>query len=205
MSVNLIKVDYEAIPRQAMSMRTHGKELNKEISAAYATIAEMHQFWYGQRYNALVKEFNKIIPSVNELLELVVGEIPFTLETVANNYAQADRGASVTKAAKESPTKVTDLTLPADVGMRFVEADVTSMQQNVSNNFKNAQEKMNVIEAEYAKISWESEASEAFKAKFKKLKTDIVKAFEELNTSFTKLMNETKADIQRTESANTVQ
>ena len=28
---NITKVDYEAIPRQAMSMRNHGKELNKEL------------------------------------------------------------------------------------------------------------------------------------------------------------------------------
>ena len=79
------------------------------------------------------------------------------------------------------------------------------MQQKVSSKFKNAQEKMNVIESEYAKISWESDASNAFRERFNRLKSNIVKAFEDLDSSFTKLMGKTIADIQNKESANTVQ
>ena len=202
---NIIKVDYEAIPRQAMSMRTNGKEINTELTNAYKSVENMHNSWYGQRYNALVQEFNKIIPSINELLELVVDQIPYTLETVANNYALADKGAGVTKAAKETPQKLANLPVPNDVGMKFVTAEVASVQNSVTKNFQNAAEKMNVIESEFAKITWQSEAADAFRARFKKLKGDIVTSFENLNTQFTKLMNQTKDDIQKTENANTVQ
>lgn len=202
---NITKVDYEAIPRQAMSMRNHGKELNKELTEAYRTIDEMHNSWFGKRYNELVTEFNKIIPSINELLDLVVGEIPFALETVANNYAMADRGSGVTKAAKEAPSKIVDLSIRNDVGMKFVTEGVTTCQSKVTKNFQNAKEKMNVIESEYARITWQSEAAEAFKARFQKLKGEILNSLDELNSSFTNLMNQTKEDIQRTENANTVQ
>lgn len=201
---NIIKVDYEAIPRQTMSMRTHGKELNAELTNAYKSIEEMHKSWFGQRYIALVSEFNKIVPSINELLTLVVDEIPFTLETVANNYALADRGSGVTKAAKETPQKIATLATPADVGMGFVTAEVEAVQQVVSRNFQNAREKMNVIESEYGKITWQSEAADAFKSRFKKLKTEIMNSFDNLNTQFTNLMNQTKEDMQRTENANTL-
>lgn len=202
---NIIKVDYEAIPRQAMSMRSNGKELNTQLVEAYKSIENMHNSWFGQRYNSLVQEFNKIIPSINELLELVVDEIPYTLETVANNYALADRGSSVTKAVKEAPQKVTTLSTPNDVGMKFVTSEVETVQQSVTKNFQKATEKMNLIETEYAKITWQSEAADAFKARFKKLKTDIVNSFENLENQFTKLMDQTKNDVQRTENANTVQ
>lgn len=201
---NIIKVDYEAIPRQTMSMRTHGKELNTELTNAYKSIEEMHKSWFGQRYNALVAEFNKIVPSINELLTLVVDEIPFTLETVANNYALADRGSGVTKAAKEMPQKIMTLNVPADVGMGFVTTEVEAVQQAVSRNFQNAREKMNLIESEYGKITWQSEAADAFKVRFKKLKTEITNSFDNLNTQFSNLMNQTKEDMQRTESANTL-
>lgn len=201
---NIIKVDYEAIPRQTMSMRTHGKELNTELTNAYKSIEEMHRSWFGQRYNALVAEFNKIVPSINELLTLVVDEIPFTLETVANNYALADRGSGVTKAAKEMPQKIMTLNVPADVGMGFVTTEVEAVQQAVSRNFQNAREKMNLIESEYGKITWQSEAADAFKVRFKKLKTEITNSFDNLNTQFSNLMNQTKEDMQRTESANTL-
>lgn len=201
---NITRVDYEAIPRQAMSMRTHGKELNNEIFAAYQSIEEMHKSWYGKRYNSLVEEFNKIIPNLNELLELVVDELPFTLETVANNYALADTGSGVARAAKETPKKLSNLSFSSEIGMKFVTTEVEAIQQTVSRNFENAKGKMDEIQAEYAKISWQSEAADAFKARFQKLKTEIVRSFEELKSQFTTLMNQTKDDIQRTESANTI-
>ncbi len=201
---NITRVDYEAIPRQAMSMRTHGKELNNEIFAAYQSIEEMHKSWYGKRYNSLVEEFNKIIPNLNELLELVVDELPFTLETVANNYALADTGSGVARAAKETPKKLSNLSSSSEIGMKFVTTEVEAIQQTVSRNFENAKGKMDEIQAEYAKISWQSEAADAFKARFQKLKTEIVRSFEELKSQFTTLMNQTKDDIQRTESANTI-
>ena len=201
----IMTVDYEALPGQANQMRTYGQELNKELTAAYTSIENMHSSWYGQRYNALVKEFNNIVPQINEMLELVVGEIPFALETIANNYAQADTGSRVTGAAKTAPNKIANLPTSNDVGMKFLTSEVTTVKANVSANFNNAKEKMNTVESAYSKIQWQSEASEAFKVKFTKLKGEIVSAFETIESQFTKLMQQTLDDIQATENANTVQ
>ena len=197
-------VDYEALPGQAKQMRETGKSLNTELKKAYESIGTMHNSWYGKRYNELVVEFNKMIPEVNEILKLVVGEIPFTLETVANNYALADRGSKVTQAVNEAPSLITELATPSDVGMKFVTDAVAEVQRNVSDSFKRAKEQMNKIDAEYKKIAWQSEASEAFKTAFDKLRTSIVTSFDNINTAFAKLMEQTKQDIQSTENANTV-
>ena len=94
--------------------------------------------------------------------------------------------------------------IPNDVGMRFITTDVTTIKEKVSANFKNANAEMNTIENIYNKISWKSESSEAFRAKFTKLKTKIAKDIEEINAQFTKLMQQTLDDIQATENKNTV-
>lgn len=201
---NITNVDYEAIPAQAQQMRSLGQELNSELTTAYQNIANMHNAWYGKRYNELVKAFNNIIPQINELLELVVGEIPYALETIANNYSQADQGSNVTSAAKTSPNKISDLSISNDVGMKFLTGEVESVKSSVSTNFKNSKEKMNTIESAYSRIQWQSEASEAFAAKFKQLKQQITSAFDEIDSQFTTLMEQTLSDIQATENANTV-
>ena len=200
----IMNVDYEAIPGQAKQMRSYGQELNTELTNAYKSITNMHNSWYGKRYNALVKEFNELAPELNEMLELVVGEIPIALETIANNYAQADKGSKATSAAKTSPKKITNIAAPNDVGMKFLTSDVTAVKTKVSTNFKNAKQKMNTIESTYNKIKWQSEASEAFKAKFTKLKQSIIQSFDNIESSFSKLMQQTLEDIQATETANTV-
>ena len=198
-------VDYEAMPRQAKAMREYALELNSELRAAYTNIGEMHNSWYGVRYNELVKDFNELIPQINDLLKLVVTEIPFAVETVANNYAQADKGQNVTSAEETSANNIENLPITNDVGMRFMTSDVANTQRNVSAKFDSSKELMNKIESEYNRDDWQSEASESFKARFEKLKNDILSAFDNINNEFSKLMTQTQEDIENTEKSNTVQ
>ena len=197
-------VDYEAIPGHARTMRSYGKDLNREVTSAYKSVEDMHNSWYGKRYNELIKQFNNMIPQVNEMLQLVVTEIPVTLEKVANNYSQADKGSNVTTVDNTTPSKITNIAIHNDVGMKFITANVQSTQTKVAKNFKNAKDQMNKISAEFNKVKWQSEASDAFKNKFNKLKTNITNSFDQIEQNFTKLMNQTKDDIQKTETANTV-
>lgn len=198
-------VDYEAMPRQAKAMREYALELNNELRTAYSNVGEMHNSWYGVRYNELVKNFNELIPQVNDLLKLVVTEIPFAVETIANNYAQADKGQNVTSAEETSANNIENLPITNDVGMRFMTAEVANTQRSVSEKFDASKELMNKIEAEYNRVEWQSEASESFKARFNKLKNDILMAFDNINNEFSKLMTQTQQDIETTEKANTVQ
>jgi hypothetical protein len=198
-------VDYEAMPRQAKAMREYALELNNELRTAYSNVGEMHNSWYGVRYNELVKDFNELIPQVNDLLKLVVTEIPFAVETIANNYAQADKGQNVTSAEETSANNIENLPITNDVGMRFMTAEVANTQRSVSEKFDASKELMNKIEAEYNRVEWQSEASESFKARFNKLKNDILMAFDNINNEFSKLMTQTQQDIETTEKANTVQ
>ena len=172
---------------------------------AYQKITDMHAVWYGIRYNSLVKEFNKIIPQINDLLNLVVGEIPFALETIANNYAQADKGANVTSAQKTQPNRIMDIAIRSDIGMRFITGEVEQIQTQVTSNLNDAKAKMDAIEATYAQIQWQSEASDAFRSTFTRLKSQIVASFENIKSQFTKLMTQTQQDIQSAETSNTVQ
>lgn len=190
---------------QAKAMREYALELNNELRTAYSNVGEMHNSWYGVRYNELVKDFNELIPQVNDLLKLVVTEIPFAVETIANNYAQADKGQNVTSAEETSANNIENLPITNDVGMRFMTAEVANTQRSVSEKFDASKELMNKIEAEYNRVEWQSEASESFKARFNKLKNDILMAFDNINNEFSKLMTQTQQDIETTEKANTVQ
>ena len=197
-------VDYEAIPGQASSMRSSGQQLNSELTTVYQSIGDMHASWYGVRYNSLVTSFNEIVETLNEMLQLVVTDIPVALETVANNYSQADTGNSVTTVDNTEPNKITELTITDDVGMRFITSDVQAVQSSVSQNFSNAVEQMNTIESIFNSITWESEAAEAFRSKFNELKETITSSFENIKEEFVTLMEETQEDVQNAETANTV-
>lgn len=197
-------VDYERMPQQANEMREEAKILNKEMTVAYKGIDDMRKCWYGKRYNELVEAFNQMQPSINKMLELVVTAIPTTLETIANNYSQVDRGQNIVAINDETPNKIENIAESNEVGMRFLTAEVNEVKQKVSTNFTNAKELMDRIENIYSKVVWESEASEAFKSTFTSLKNEIVTSFENTNNTFKKLMEQAEQDTEKAEKANTV-
>lgn len=197
-------VDYEAIPSQAKQIREYGQQLNTQVTTAYNNIDNMHSSWYGKRYNELVKQFNSLTSKINDMLTLVVTDIPYALETVANNYSQADKGVNATSAQKTAPKKLSNITIHNDTGMKFITSNVAEVQNKVSNNFKNAKDQMNKIDQVYSKITWQSEAADAFKTKFTKQKKEVISAFENIESQFSKLMTQTQEDIQSAETANTV-
>ena len=201
---NITNVNYEAMPRQAKQMREYAKQLNNELKTAYSKIGEMHNSWYGTRYNELVKSFNDLTPELNKLLKLVVTDIPYSLEKIANNYAQADKGQNVTSAQEVAAQKIANLAVKNDVGMKFVTSEVSSTQKKVTECFKKSKDLMNKIEAEFGKVEWKSEASQTFKTTLSKLKSSIISAFDNIDTQFTKLMNQTQQDIENAEKSNTV-
>lgn len=198
-------VDYVAMPREAAKMRNGGETLNRLLEEVYSQIANMHNSWYGTRYQALVTDFNNMVPELNQMLKLVVTDIPSTLETIANNYARVDTGSTIVTLSEAVPKTLMALAATVDVGMRFMESDVTAVKQNVSSKFNEARDVMNQIETTLNAINWESEASQAFRTQFATLKANIVLSFENIETQFTKLITQTIADMQTTEKANTVQ
>ncbi len=198
-------VDYEGMPVQAKQMRETGKALNQELLNAYTSIGEMHKSWYGKRYNALVEQFNNLVPQLNQMLNTVAYEVPVNLEKIANNYSQADKGQNCTTVVEERPTAIANIAMPNDVGMQFVESEVEEVKNRVSNNFRTAKEKMNEFGMQYEKVKWEnSAAAEEFKVQFEKLKSTIISAFDKIEVDFKSLMNQTQQDMQSVESANTV-
>ena len=201
---NIQTVDYKSMPFQASEIREEAKSLNREMLVAYESVKNMHEVWYGIRYNELVQSFNNLIPTLNDMLTLIVAEIPYAMETIANNYSLADCGQTVVAANNETPNKIQNLLTSNDVGMRFLTSEVNEVKQEVSKKFLNAKEIMDKIEGIYLKVVWESEAAQAFKTKFTSLKNEIVTSFENINTQFKKLMEQAEQDIENTEKANTV-
>lgn len=197
-------VDYKDLAVKAKDIRSHAETLNKELTTAYKSIIDMHKAWYGNRYNELAKDFNELAPSIDEMLKITVTEIPFALETVANNFSQADSGVNATSAQQTQSLKMENVPTPNDIGMRFITEEVTTIKESVKNNLKNAVTEMDSIESTYNKISWKSESSEAFRVKFTKLKSQITEEIETINAQFDKLMKQTLDDIQTTENKNTV-
>lgn len=206
MGTNIETVDYKKLPGIANKMRSDGKDLNKNLVKAYSEIGKLQKSWYGKRYDALVTECNKLINDINKMTELVVDTIPYTLQTIAKNYASVD-GGSTTSPSKESPTKITEVSKSGKETMKFIESDVDSSKTTIFNAFKEANNKMDSIENIFngeVKSAWKSDAANTYASKFKKLKSNVSKSLDNIRTSFDKLVKQTITDMQKTEKANTV-
>jgi uncharacterized protein YukE len=198
-------VDYNAIPALAEQMKTYGQELNGILSLVYQVVEDLHSYWTGGAYNELVGQFNIMIPALNKILELVVGQIPVALGTIANNYGLADTGSIVQSVVEAVSNNIVELPISNDAILSYDSAKVEEIRETIANYFRNAIDKMNQVESIFAIIPWKSEASEAFEARFNKIKADVIASFENILNSFLNLMAQTEANMQAAENANTVQ
>lgn len=206
---NIEKVDYNTIPDHAKKIKEFGKGIGRDCKEIYVQIGQMHNAWHGVRYSTLVKDFNRIRPNINELLKLIVGEIPYALYTVANNYALADTGNKAPKTeAMEEPEQIQDLeTFDSEKDLRYMSTDVGNVKTEIDTKFKDVNSKLESIKGEMNTVKenfWKSDAANAFDTKFNQLKNNITTAFEDLNSQFSKLMQQTEDDINTAEKSNTV-
>ena len=98
-----------SIPAKTDQMRGVGRELNEKMQNMYDKIRELHEFWYGERYNRLEEGFNKIRPSVNNIVELLFTQLPSSLDTIANNYSKLDRSMNIRTVSDEKPRIIEEL------------------------------------------------------------------------------------------------
>lgn len=200
------EVDYKKLPGYASEMRKEGVNLNTQLTNAYTKMGTMSKDWYGVRYDALVDECNKIVPQINEMLNLVIDTIPFTLQTIANNYAKVD-GGSTAAATNQKAKNITNVKKSGKTTMRFVEASVSSDKSNIFGDFRNAQDKMTAIEQIFnskIKNAWKSDASNQYAKKFATLKNEVSTSISNIQKSFDQLMQQALDDMKKTEQANTV-
>ena len=206
MGTNIESVDYKKLPSYANEMRTTGKALNNSMTKAYTEIGNLSNNWYGVRYDALVTECNKIVPNINEMLDFVVATIPYTLQTIASNYAKVD-GGSTAAPTNQKATKITNVKKSGKDTMKFVESSVNSSKSTIFNSFKDAISKMDSIESTFnskIKGAWKSDAANAYAKKFSQLKSEITTSIGNIQKSFDKLVEQTIQDMSKTENANTV-
>ena len=201
---NITEVDYEKMPGQAATIRTEGNSLKDNLNGLFTEAKNMHENRYGLRYNSLITELNSMIPVVDDILKLVIDEIPVALETVARNYALADGATPNTVNEKEMPS-MESIETTVDVGMRFISTSVSANKDTIETKIQNALENLSAIESEYSNVVWDSESATAFSEKFSSLKSSIEIALNSVKTNLSKLMVAAEEDISNAEQNNTVQ
>ena len=203
---NIGNVDYMSIPAKTDQMRGVGRELNEKMQNMYDKIKELHEFWYGERYNRLVEGFNKIRPSVNNIVELIFTQLPSSLDTIANNYSKLDRSMNIRTVSEEKPRIIEELPKMDDTGkFRFISNSVADVKQDVEAKISKGIELIDEFENIYRTIDWESDAATAYQSLFARLKEEVVTSLNNLKKDFTELMLQAEQDAKLTEDTNTVE
>lgn len=197
-----IKIDYENMPTQSKSIRSRAIELNNKLLEVYRKIAEMHICWYGKRYNELVTKFNELAPQLNQFLEVIVGEVPYMFEQIANTVSDVDIKQNVAVPQKESVQKIQALPLINDVGMRYISKEVEEINTDVMRLFQEVEDIMQEIDRIVNQIKLECDGSEEFKRQFARLSETFQYTIGNVETQFAKLMQQDKELIETAEKKN---
>ena len=197
-----LKIDYESIPNQANKIRNTALEINDRILDVYKQVAEMHTHWYGKRYNELVTYFNELVPQLNQFLNVIVGEVPYMFEKIANTISDVDIQQNVAVPQKESIQKLEALPLIDDVGMRYISKEVDEISNEIMQLLQAAEDSMESVKRTVDNVELECEGSAEFKNEFTTLNNAFEYVINNIKTQFTKLMQADRELMEKAEKEN---
>ena len=197
-----IKIDYENVPAQSKNIRNGAIEVNNKLLESYRKIAEMHVCWYGKRYNELVTYFNELVPQLNQFLNVIVGEVPYMFEKIANTISDVDIQQNVAVPQKESIQKLEALPLIDDVGMRYISKEVDEISNEIMQLLQAAEDSMESVKRTVDNVESECEGSAEFKNEFTTLNNAFEYVINNIKTQFTKLMQADRELMEKAEKEN---
>ena len=197
-----IEIDYENIPAQSKNIRGLAREINNKLLNVYGKIAEMHVCWYGKRYNELVTNFNELVPQFNQFVDVIVGEVPYMFEKIANSISDVDVKYNVAVPQRESVQKIQLLPVIEDVGMRYISAEVDEINTNVVKLLQDAEDTMEGIKRIVEQINIDCDGSAEFKNQFSRLSDAFQYTINNVEKQFSELMKQDKELIETAEKKN---
>ena len=201
----MLKVDYKSFPDIIRQIRVDAHDINLEIKEAFIAMNQCHSVWTGDRYNTMVEKFNGIVDDVNKILVLIVRDIPFTLETIYNNYE--DHNTDTKKGVVTTPVSIIPLEVPGEEPLSILGNDESVVQpyiNRVTNSFDTSTKKLEKIQNYINNLEWQGTARTELVTSLASLKNKITISFESISDSFKKLVEESVDAILRAESSNNV-
>lgn len=200
-----VKVDYDEIPIESKSIRGYAKEINSNLIEVYKEVADMHAHWYGKRYNELVEKFNNLVPQLNQFLELIVGEVPCMYEKIANNFSEVDINQNVTTSQEEPVIKLTENPIINDVGMRYIEEEVTVAEKSIVSILHDTIDTMEIINRTVSQMELVCDGAKEFNSQFSKLTDTFKQVLNNIETQFNMLMEQDRNLMKEAEKDSTVE
>lgn len=143
-------------------------------------------------------------PVLNEYLKVVVTEIPYMFDEIANEISNFDIQQNVTTARKDEFQKIQEISIINDVGMRYLQNEVVNYQTNIEADFNTVKDYMSLIQKIVNQMQLQCDGSDEFRTQFKKFVDSFKQVLDNIQTSFTKLMNQDREEMENAEKANTV-
>lgn len=199
---SVVVIDYENIPTNSNAIRNYAKEINQKLLDVYKQIEGLHEYWYGQRYNELVAEFNKIVANLNQFLNILVLEVPSVYEQIANEFSNVDIQKNIATIQKEDAIKIQEIEIKKDEGMKFITSDAERIQKLITTDFNDTSTLIDSIQRAMVQINIKCDGIDEFNSELAKLINVYKDVIANIIQSFTKLMNTAKAQIELAEKTN---
>lgn len=199
---SVVVIDYENIPTNSNAIRNYAKEINQKLLDVYKQIEGLHEYWYGQRYNELVAEFNKIVANLNQFLNILVLEVPSVYEQIANEFSNVDIQKNIATIQKEDAIKIQKIEIKKDEGMKFITSDAERIQKLITTDFNDTSTLIDSIQRAMVQINIKCDGIDEFNSELTKLINVYKDVIANIIQSFTKLMNTAKAQIELAEKTN---
>ena len=200
-----IVVDYENIPSKSKKIREYARQINGKLLDIYSQLEKMQNSWNGARYEELIKIYTSLIPVFNKSLEIVVTEIPYMFEVIANSFSTIDIQRKIIIAQRETPKKITAITKTKSKSLKYFGFLVEKDKKAILADFNEINNLLDNIGIIIGQIQIESDAMVEFKTSVKRFINEYKKLINTNSKKFSTIMDQIKNIIELAEKNNTIQ
>lgn len=126
-------------------------------------------------------------------------------EKIANNFSEVDINQNVTTSQEEPVIKLTENPIINDVGMRYIEEEVTVAEKSIVSILHDTIDTMEIINRTVSQMELVCDGAEEFNSQFSKLTDTFKQVLNNIETQFNMLMEQDRNLMKEAEKDSTVE
>ena len=126
-------------------------------------------------------------------------------EKIANNFSEVDINQNVTTSQEEPVIKLTKNPIINDVGMRYIEEEVTVAEKSIVSILHDTIDTMEIINRTVSQMELVCDGAEEFNSQFSKLTDTFKQVLNNIETQFNMLMEQDRNLMKEAEKDSTVE
>ena len=197
--MSTIHVNKDNVKQSIVNINNEYPTVFDNLKEANNIFDDMKNYWYGERYQKMLKIWNQVVPNFNDQLK-TLSELARVMSGMLKNYTMAD--TDVVSVKHVEPKKLTAITVKTDKNINIDTVKLTNSNKVVLSKINVAKQSIEKIINIAKKADWKSPAVDTFNSALVKMHTNLMSSIDSIKKAVDENLTATVNEFNKADKAN---